>query len=67
VPMGAACYPDVALCVPAERYGATYTCVTSHCVTASEDLKNFFCLLYCATSLLQAISTLNLMSYADIS
>jgi len=40
VPLGAACYPDVAFCVPAEGCGATCTfCVTSHCVTASVDLK----------------------------
>ena len=39
VPLGAACYPDVAFCVPAEGCDTTYTCVTSHCVTASEDLK----------------------------
>jgi len=38
--LGAARYPDVAFCVPAESCGASCTiCVTSHCVTASEDLK----------------------------
>jgi hypothetical protein len=41
VPLGAACYPDVDFCVTAEGCGATCTCcVTSHCVTASEDLKS---------------------------
>jgi len=40
VPLGAACYPDVAFCVIAEGCGATCTCcVTSHCVTASEGWK----------------------------
>jgi len=40
VPLGAACYTDVAFCVPADGCGATCTgCVTSHFVTASEDLK----------------------------
>ena len=40
VPLDAACYPDVDFCVPAEGCGASCTCcVTSHCVTASEDLK----------------------------
>jgi len=42
VSLGAACYPDVAFCVPAECCGATCTCcVTSHCVTASEDFKYY--------------------------
>ena len=40
VPLSAACCLDVVFCVPAEGCGATCTCcVTSHCVTASEDLK----------------------------
>jgi len=30
VPLGAACYPDVAFCVPAESCGASCTCATSH-------------------------------------
>ena len=39
VSLGAACYPDVAFCVPADSCSATCTrCVTSYCVTASEDL-----------------------------
>ena len=38
--LGAACYSDVAFCVPAEGCGTScICCVTSHCVTASEDLK----------------------------
>ena len=41
MPLGAACYPDVVFCVPAESCGATGTCcVTSHCVTASDDSKS---------------------------
>jgi len=39
VPLCAACYPDVAFCVPAESCGASCTCVTSHCVTTSDNLK----------------------------
>jgi hypothetical protein len=40
VPLGAACKPEVVFCVPAENCGASCTCcVTSHCVTASENLK----------------------------
>jgi L-lysine 2,3-aminomutase len=39
VPLVAACYPDMVLCVPVEGCGAKCTCcVPSHCVTASEDL-----------------------------
>jgi hypothetical protein len=32
VPLGAACYPDVAFCVPAEGCGATCTAVLRHIV-----------------------------------
>jgi hypothetical protein len=40
VPLGAACCPNVAFCVPADSCGAScICCVTSHCVTASEGLK----------------------------
>jgi len=40
VPLGAACYTDWAFCFTADSCGATCTaCVTSHCVTASEDFK----------------------------
>ena len=40
VPLGAASYPDVTFCGTANSCGATCTCcVTSHCVTASEDLN----------------------------
>jgi hypothetical protein len=40
VPLGAACYCDVAFCVSAECSDSTcICCVTSHCVTTSDDLK----------------------------
>ena len=46
--LGAACYPDVGLCVPAEGCGVLWICcVRSHLVTASKDLKydiNLSCL-----------------------
>ena len=38
--LGAACYPDVGFCLPAEGCGVSWICcVRSHCVTASKDLK----------------------------
>jgi hypothetical protein len=39
VPLVAACYRDVVFCVTADSCDASCTCVTSHCVTDSEDLK----------------------------
>jgi len=40
VTLGAACYPDVTFCVPAELCGVTCTVVLRHIVlTATEDLK----------------------------
>jgi hypothetical protein len=39
VPLGAACYPDEAFCVPADSCGDSCTgCATSHSVTISEDM-----------------------------
>jgi hypothetical protein len=41
VPLGAACYPGVAFCVPCESCAASNDCyLTSYCVTLSDDLKN---------------------------
>jgi hypothetical protein len=40
VPLAAACYPVAISCVPAEGHGGSCNCcVSSHCVTASDDLK----------------------------